>query len=760
MIKLFKLRQHRVATLVRKANAARDNGNPAAAAALYGDAVRIARNRPDLYVQQGNMLKDSGNFAAAATAYAQGHNGFAALARKRGAEWAASQIADVYMQLGHLYKKAGRADFSIHFYRRSNALKPFPGLAEEMKFAALTIHGVPETAAAVAYPDLDELPFAADLGKIGTALPGDTIDQALVPGYQCVCWSSDHFIDAGQDDAAVKYITCGICGSVYSQATVRMNMTGQTTLIPLTKVSLDQIETLLGNWPGHREGGRIGLVGAELAEAKSGASGRIETIPAFNSRLQPGLERCSFDCIVIWSVSNQFSDMRRVIDQAFQALRPNGTLVIGYSPISAVPMVMQNLRKSVVSLKDDAVVIEPASGGAAHQSGARTEQEKPSGVQPLFLLSDFALRSLIEPVRRDARVLPNRFALSPLHSFVAARKTGVLSVGIMSGIGDAVWSFVIDRAVRRKYGADALLYHVNDSGDARRKRSNNMLARFGFVNDMVSSVFQIHADTPMDDKSGHLNYLPSGPVLVDSRDEFDYRLIVNTYLEHGHGFDRICEDLALEPADLDFDFFKDYDEQDVDSVAVDKVRNFVGSDYAIFYYGAEVDNTIGGLNRDEIWRPDDWNRLGRMIHDEYGLKLVVIGAPYDTSYANKILNRNEDNFYYNAIGELDITETLALIQRSKFVVAFPAGVGIVGPYMRVPTVIFWRPKHQSYHVMHDRAGFDPSFATNWVPQPVLDSGTYYPAWYGTDTPETIMGAIRKGGWAKRKITTPIGNWKD
>lgn len=760
MTKIFKLRQHRVMTLVRKADAARDNGNSATAATLYGDAVRIARDRPDLYVQQGNMLKDSGRFAEAAAAYAQGHNGFAALAKKRGAEWAGAHIADIYLQLGHLYKKAGRADFSIHFYRRSNALKPFPGLAEEMKFAALTIHGVPETAASVPYPDLDELPFAADLGRIGTALPSGAVDEALVAGYQCICWSNNHFIEASQDDAEVKYITCGDCGSVYSQATVRMNMTGQTTLISLAQVSLDQIETLLGNWPGHRENPRIGLIGAELENGDQSRTGRIETIPAFNSRLQPGLERCSFDCIIIWSVSNQFSDMRRVVDQAFQALRPNGTLIIGYSPISAVPLVMQNLRKPAVTLKDDSVVIEAGGHADRNPAAKQSSTEKTSGVQPLFLLSDFALRSLIEPVRRDARVLPNRFALSTLHSFVAARKSGVLSVGIMSGIGDAVWSFVIDRAVRRKYGADALLYHVNDSGDARRKRSNNMLARFGFVNDMVSSVFQIHADTPMDDKSGHLNYLPSGPVLVDSRDEFDYRLIVNTYLEHGHGFDRICEDLGLEPTDLDFDFFKDYDEQSVDSVAVDKVRNFVGSDYAIFYYGAEVDNTIGGLNRDEIWRPDDWNRLGRMIHEEFGLKLVVIGAPYDTSYANKILNRSEDAFYYNAIGELDITETLALIQRSKFVIAFPAGVGIVGPYMRVPTVIFWRPKHQSYHVMHDRAGFDPGFATNWVPKPVLDSGAYYPAWYGTDTPETIMGAIRQGGWAKRKISTPIGSWKD
>lgn len=735
--------------LVRQADALREDSRFAEAARLYGRAARMAPERADLFVQYGNMLKDSGQLSDAVRAYETAHNRFVAQAAQRGVEFTREVLSDVYVQLGHTFKLAGARDHAIDFYRRANGLKPIPRIQEELKIAALTIHGVPERMIDIPLPQLDSLPGSASADVKGFA---DFESAFLSDGYKCLCWSKNHFIDATQTGPGSKMVTCSDCGSMYSQEVVRMNMVGETRLISAVDVSAADLESLLATWPFEIRMGRIGLVGAQLYGSPSAKFPGIETIPVYNARLQPGIDRCSFDAIVVWTISHELTDVRRVIDQAHQALRPNGLLVVGYTPSSALSLVMQSLRgKGRVRDEAEGTRIEPVGKDVAQKAAADRS--------PLFLLSDQALRAVLEPVRREGRLFPARYRQSLSHHFLAMQKTGTMTVGIMSGIGDAVWSFVIQKAVRRKYGADALLYHINDSGDGRRKRSNNMLARFGFVDDMVTSKFQVHADTPMDDRSGHLNYIPSGPVAVDGRDEFDYRLIVNTYLEHGQGYDRVCEALGLLEEDLDFDFFSDYHEKPEDMFAVDKVLHHVGEDYVVFYYGAEVDNTIGGLNRDEVWKPEDWNRLGRMVHDEFGLKIVVIGAPYDTSYANRILGANRDTFYYNAIGELDITETLALIQRSKFVVAFPAGVGIVGPYMRVPTVIFWRPKHMSYHVMHDRAGFCPEFATNWVPEPVLKAGGYYPAWYGDDTPETIMEAVRKGGWAKRTLTTPIGKWK-
>lgn len=748
MLSILKSRKGRLHRLIEQANKFRDNKQFLQAANYYREAASIEQSRPDLYIQLGNMLKDSGQLVEAVRAYETGHNGFVALAAQRGLSWTKEQIADVYAQLGHAFKLAGLRDHAIGFYRRANALKPIPHIQEELKIAALTMHGVSEVVVDIAYPQLDELPgisYAEDNSI------SDFESTLLADDYQCLCWNKDHFIDAAQNNKEGTLLTCTYCGTMCSRDIIKMNMAGTTKFINTTPISGDEIEALINEWPIEKAMGRIGLVGAHITGLDPEEFPSIETIPAYNSRLHPGIERCSFDVIIIWSISYQFTDVRRIIDQAHQALRPNGLLILGYTPMSALPLIREALqcrhRARDVLLSSR---IEPM--GKVVIDKASTDRS------PLFVVSDIALRAVLEPIRREGRLMPGRRIHSASHHFLAMRKSGTMAVGIMSGIGDAVWSFVIQKAVRRKYGADSLLYHVNDSGDGRRKRSNNMLARFSFVDDMVTSKFQIHADAAMDDRSGHLNYLPSGPVVIDGPDEFDYRLIVNTYLEHGLNYNEICEALELEASDLDFDFFREYREMPKDMVAVGKVLNHIGDDYVVFYYGAEVDNTVGGLNRDEIWRPEDWNELGRMIHKEFGLKVVVIGAPYDTSYANRILGANGDTFYYNAIGELDITETLTLIQRSRFVVAFPAGVGIVGPYMRVPTAIFWRPKHMSYHVMHERAGFCPDFANNWVPQEAIDSGIYYPAWYGVDTPETIMEFIRKNRWFERKPSLKIGKW--
>ena len=746
---MFPIRKLRQRKLVRRADALRESKQFAEAAQLYGEAARMAPHRADLFVQYGNMLKDSGQLSDAVRAYESAHNRFVAQAAQRGPDYAREMLSDVYVQLGHTFKLAGAGDHAIDFYRRANGLKPIPHIEEELKIAALTIHGVPDRMIEIALPQLDSLPGAASADAAGFA---DFESASLSDGYQCLCWSKNHLIDATQTGNSSKMVTCTDCGSVYSQEVVRMNMVGETRLISAVDVSVADLESLLATWPLEIRMGRIGLVGAQLYGPASAKLPDVVTIPCFNNRLQPGIERCSFDAIVIWTISYELSDVRRIVDQTHHALRPNGLLVAGYTPSSALPVVMQGLRGTGrVRDEADGIRIEPVGKEAAAK--ARADRS------PLLLLSDMALRAVLEPVRREGSVFPARHRQSLNHHFIAMRKSGTMSVGIMSGIGDAVWSFVIQNAVRYKYGADSLLFHVNDSGDGRRKRSNNMLARFRFVNDMVTSKFQIHADHSLDDKTGHLNYLPSGPVLVDGGDEFDFRLIANTYLEHGYDYHRIASELDLNPEKLDFDFFKQYRENLTDLHAVRKIESSVGKDYAIFYYGAEVDNTVGGLNRDEIWRPEDWNRLGEMIHTELGLKIVVIGAPYDASYANRILRHGGDHFYLNAIGQLDITETLALIQRSKFVISFPAGVGIVGPYMRVPTVIFWRPKHMSYHVMHDRAGFSPNFADNWVPRDVIEEGGYYPAWYGIDTPESVMNVIRARKWSSRKVVEPIGNWK-
>lgn len=757
-----RLAASRVARITRRADRLRDGGYPAEAAHLYRKSAQLAVKRPDLYVQVGNMLKDSGQYGEAVRAYASAFNGFVDLFDGDNTAWIDEQLADVCLQLGHAFKLAGARAYAVHFYRRSNALKPMPDFAHEVSIASLTEHGISEHSHDLPMPNLVEWGSASPIFVEGH-LPVMIENPDILENFQCVCWSREAIVIDVVEESGATHVMCRFCGSVTEEGLAGMGAPCNLGWVPTTEVYHRDVADLLAAWPIDFRLKRVGLVGAYVVDQEENSLYSIETISLTSEGISVGFERCSFDVVIVWQTDRKLGDMRRVIDQTHQLLRPNGLHILGYAPLSAVSL-MANMAASAVkkiTSPNPKLVTnksDHSEGAVALKAGRQGANKKDTQwVRPQAFISDYALRSLLEPLKRDAWIIPDRYSRTRSHNFIAMKKTGVMEVGIMSGIGDAVWSFVIQKAVRKKYGATALRFHVNDSGDGRRKRSNNMLARFSFVDDMVTAPFQIHTEKAIDPKTGHLNYMPSGPVRVnDPHYSFDYFLVVNTFLEHGWDYGKICEHLDLDKSDIDFDFFQEYKEEDKDLTALEKITHYIGDSYVIFYYGAEVDNTVGGLNRDEVWKPEDWNRLGRMINEEYGLKVVVIGAPYDASYANKVLGANNDLFYFNTIGQLDITATLSLIQRCRFMIAFPAGVGIVGPYMRVPTTIFWRPQYMSYHVMHERAGFEPDFATDWVPPAVVSVGDYYPAWYGTDTPESVFDVIKSRGWAKLRISKQIG----
>lgn len=762
-----KARAYRAAALAKRADGFRNSGNFLQAAALYKRAAHATIDRPDLYVQLGNMLKDSGQYAEAVKAYEAGHNGFVELFGARETDWVVDQLADVLLQLGHAFKLAGARDHAVHFYRKSNDLRPIESFEHEVNIASLTLHGISDSFHDLPTPKLLEW----NAGSLNSATErfGSKGRASLLPetshDFLCYCWSTEGaVVELEHDDG--HFVACRYCGSVNKEGGSGMVVRQNLIWVPNVEISIGDIENILSSWSVDIRLGKIGLIGAHVNYSETSDRYTVETLPLMEEGVQSGLYRCSYDAVIIWKVSNKVGQIRDIVEQAHQLIRPNGILVVGYAPLSAIPLLAEVFRNKVEQIsslgksKSANNRVFSSEGRALRSSVATTVGGGPiSDLSAVSFLSDYALHSLLEPMKRDGAIFTNRHRQSLTHHFLAMKKSGVMDVGIMSGIGDAVWSFVIQAAIRDKYGATALRYHVNDSGDGRRKRSNNMLARFKFVDDMVTAPFKIHADPAMDPKSGHLNYMPSGPVRVrDPHYGFDYFMVVNSFLEHGWDYRQISRSLELDHNNLDFDFFKQYKEEPGDLEILDKVKHYAGSDYAIFYYGAEVDNTVGGLNRDELWRPQDWNKLGRLINEAFGLKIIVIGAPYDASYANKILASNDDLFYFNTIGQLDITATLSLIQRARFMIAFPAGVGIVGPYMRVPTAIFWRPQYMSYHVMHDRAGFSPDFATDWVPPSVLEDGQYYPAWYGIDTPEKIFEIICTRGWAKRPIPDQIGKW--
>lgn len=325
-----------------------------------------------------------------------------------------------------------------------------------------------------------------------------------------------------------------------------------------------------------------------------------------------------------------------------------------------------------------------------------------------------------------------------------------LRILILCGIGDVLWSFTLIPALLAKFGKRKAHLIVHHNGDHRAGRSVEMLKRFRFVSGVSLYSWPIHKLQPVD-KDGHLDYsIPPGPpTSARHRKIFDFCLIVNSPLEKGLGLESIATQLGLDPALVNYDAFREYQESEGDRRAVQHLRGNVGKPYIVAYLGALADNTIQGLNFGGLWSPRDWIMLLDRIHEQTKLRIVFVGAPYDASYLAEVCRSYDGPFfdrYINAIGQYPMPSTLAILKNAEFVIGFASGITISAAYLGTPTAIFWRPQHLPMSAIYEKHGFAEGFATDWVPPAMLKSKHYLDLWYTLDTPASIDKRLADAGW--------------
>ena len=130
-------------TLMNAADAQRDRGRYALAAALYVQASVLRPQDPAIHIQCGHMLKEDGQLDAAEEHY-------------EAALRLAPEDADLALQLGHFYKVAGRQEASEAAYRRALALRPgWDTPADEL--ARLAVRSLQVTPTSANHPATDNL---------------------------------------------------------------------------------------------------------------------------------------------------------------------------------------------------------------------------------------------------------------------------------------------------------------------------------------------------------------------------------------------------------------------------------------------------------------------------------------------------------------------------------------------------------------------------------------------------------------------------
>ncbi|MCY2964133.1 MAG: FkbM family methyltransferase [Planctomycetota bacterium] len=307
----------------------------------------------------------------------------------------------------------------------------------------------------------------------------------------------------------------------------------------------------------------------------------------------------------------------------------------------------------------------------------------------------------------------------------------LLRVAVPAGIGDAVWALAKIPHMLRVYGADQV--HIGLCGSPPY-RSLPFVERFDFVASAEYSRWQCVEADPYT-AEGVYNWASSG---VGWHYEYDWMLQANRHLETGQRLETWLP------------------EYDTDWNIADRFR-FLASElryarefeakhgpYCIFYLGPEAGNSgIAGHNRGELWTPAEWGRLASHCRG-LGLKIVVVGARYDRSYLERHVAPHLGE-YVDCVGSWGIGQSFAVIQRSRFVIAYQSGVGIFSVYLGVPAACFWRPHGDSIDP-HGYVTFSEQMASAWAPPEALAAGRYLPLIYTKCSPESIAEHIEHHRW--------------
>lgn len=306
----------------------------------------------------------------------------------------------------------------------------------------------------------------------------------------------------------------------------------------------------------------------------------------------------------------------------------------------------------------------------------------------------------------------------------------LLRIAVPAGIGDSVWALMKVPSLLRAYGAEKA--HIALCG-GQPHRARPFIERFDFVASVENSHWEcIESDRYTSD--GVYNWAPSG---IGWHHEFDWMLVANRHLESGNRLETWLPEFETDWQIADRFWFTGRE--------VRAARDFEKQHgaYCVFYLGPEAGNTAFGHNRGALWSPEQWGRLAELCRT-MGLQVVVVGADYDRSYFEKHVCPQLGPCI-DAVGHWPIGETFAVIQRSRFVIAYQSGIGIFSVYLGVPTACFWRPHGDSIDPEH-LVSFREEMASAWAPPDAVSSGRYLPLIYTQCTPESIAAHAEQHHW--------------
>jgi hypothetical protein len=293
------------------------------------------------------------------------------------------------------------------------------------------------------------------------------------------------------------------------------------------------------------------------------------------------------------------------------------------------------------------------------------------------------------------------------------------------GIGDSVWALLKIQDIANKLGDGVIDIFLNtQNADYRENRAVGFISKFKFVNSVGQIVTPITKDVyPPLDKDGYYIYLDDGPPTNGLA--VDCILIPNRTLERGQRIETWMPNFKI-----NWQIMYDFQFSDAEiTFAMNLKRE---GEYCVFYLGPETGNTIDGHNRNALWSPDDWAKLGDFVTGYMGLRIVLVGAEYDLNYwVRHVQPLVAHQNWIDLLGQMEISRTFAVCRRANFVISYQSGIGIVSEYMGVPSALFWRQKGDSISPYPNfYTSFEEDMNGAWSPPEMLKRGRHMALFYG------------------------------
>lgn len=302
-------------------------------------------------------------------------------------------------------------------------------------------------------------------------------------------------------------------------------------------------------------------------------------------------------------------------------------------------------------------------------------------------------------------------------------------VGMPPGIGDSLWAMVKIQNIVQEDKADKLVVCLQETSPARGKE---FIDRFDFVADCMYRPFPIQPPGEyFINADGTYNYIGGRVGAVRQYMGMDWLLCPNTPLERGEPLETWLPEFRA-----NWNVMKDHFRfMPTDDLIAERVSaQLKGRPWVTFFLGSVRDN--GGLdangrynvdsghNRarrytrpdwkkfgylDELWRDDIpngvrpvwlldyWVDLAKMIVEEAGCAIVVVGADWvqDKTYAKLFVDAwakagGDPAMVVNCCGQTHIAECFRVTMGGRCLFSYQSGVGIGSEFLGVPTAIWWR----------------------------------------------------------------------